>query len=115
MTQSAFRKARDEAMAAAEGTGQWRDETERSTAALAAQTAGMAENTAKRHGQATALANYVAELESEEKAYAALPKTIDVANAALQGFNKGLEELRSGGARSASDLQIRFTALARQS
>ena len=113
MTQGAFRKARDEAVAAAEGTGQWRDETERSTAALAVQTAGMAENTAARRGMATAMANYIAEMESEEKAYAALRKPIDDANAAIQGFNKGLEELRTGGARSASDLDTRFTALAK--
>jgi TP901 family phage tail tape measure protein len=111
MTQSAFRKQRDAAVDAAAGVNQWRDETERSTEALAVQTAGMAENVAARHSQSTALANYVAELESEEKAYAAMPKTLDTVNAALQGFNKGLEELRSGGARSASDLQTRFTAL----
>jgi len=112
MTQSAFRKARDEQVAATTAAGQWRDETERGTAALATHNAGLAESAEARRQAASAQKTWRDETEWSTASLALLKKPIDDANAAMQGFNKGLEELRSGGARSAQDLDTRFKALA---
>ena len=113
MTSSAFRVYRDQQVLATDATKGWRDETERSTAALAAQTAGLAQNSAERRQAEHATKGWRDESERSAASLALLKKPIDDANSAMQGFNKGLEELRSGGARSAQDLDTRFAALAK--